>query len=126
MKERCNSDNQEEGHLVIDFKMKMDPIYYREKTVDHYGKRRISYHGAMLQCYRFENGIPIQEKIYIDQVCGNNSKQDRLTVLSLMEDLLVKIKREFPTIEKISIQSDNAGKMKPSLSFQEVNNNKTL
>ena len=39
---------------TINYKMKLDPIYYREKTVDHYGKRGMSWHGAMLPYYTME------------------------------------------------------------------------
>jgi hypothetical protein len=35
--------------ITSDYKMKLDSIYYREKTVDHYGKRGMSWHGAILQ-----------------------------------------------------------------------------
>lgn len=118
MKERCQSEYPVEAHSTIDFKMKMEPCYWREKTVDHYGKRGISYHGAMLQFFRLEKGedgeesIPVEEKYYIDQICDNDSKQDRLAVFSLLEALLLTIKREFPTIKTISLQSDNAGQYK--------------
>lgn len=40
-----------EAHCLLDYKMKTEPTYFREKTVDHYWKRGISYHGAMIEFY---------------------------------------------------------------------------
>jgi hypothetical protein len=34
--------------ILLDYKMKFEPVYFREKTVDHYGKKGISWHGAMI------------------------------------------------------------------------------
>jgi hypothetical protein len=39
-------DNQ--GYIVMDFKMKFEVMYYREKTTDFYGKKGSSWHGSMV------------------------------------------------------------------------------
>ena len=48
--------------ITIDFKMKYQPIAYRETTVGHFGKRGISWHGAMVHVF-----LPAQE-VYSDGV----------------------------------------------------------
>jgi hypothetical protein len=70
-----------ECFITIDYKMKLDSIYYREKTVDHYGKRGMSWHGAMFQYYTMDgNNSPKLEKYYMDHVIGNENKQDKIAV----------------------------------------------
>jgi hypothetical protein len=49
--------------VVVDFKMKQEPMYFREKTVEHYGKRGISWHGAMIQHLVYDN----VQKEWIDE-----------------------------------------------------------
>lgn len=51
MKTNCVNYGTKECVITIDYKMKLDPIYYREKTVDHYGQRGMSWHGYMIQYY---------------------------------------------------------------------------
>jgi hypothetical protein len=49
MEHRCEQNKtSDECVIVIDYKMKFEPCYFREKTVDHYGERGISWHGAMV------------------------------------------------------------------------------
>ncbi|KAI9906243.1 hypothetical protein PsorP6_003985 [Peronosclerospora sorghi] len=50
MRSRCtDSKGSDEALVVIDFKTKLEPLYFRQKTVEHYGKRGISWHGVMVQ-----------------------------------------------------------------------------
>jgi hypothetical protein len=52
MRIRCVQDgDSDEALILIDFKMKLEPQYFRERTVDHYGKRGMSWHGAMIQYF---------------------------------------------------------------------------
>lgn len=99
--------------ITIDYKMKLDPIYYREKTVDHFGKRGMSWHGAMLQYYTIEetdgNRTPILTKYYMDHVIDNGNKQDKLAVFSLLEAVIMGMKEKLPVFSKVTLLSDNAG-----------------
>jgi len=95
--------------IIIDFKMKLDPIYWREKTVDHYGKRGMSWHGALIQYYTMVESVPTLSKFYLDQICENDNKQDKFAVISLVEAILLELKRHHPQIRKVIFQSDNAG-----------------
>jgi hypothetical protein len=38
----------DQEHIVMDFKMKFEAMYYREKTLDFYGKEGLSWHGGMI------------------------------------------------------------------------------
>lgn len=71
--------------IVIDYKMKFEPCYYREKTNYHYCKRGISWQSAMVSYYSLEevNGIqaPVLHKINMDHIIKYENKQNVTTVL---------------------------------------------
>jgi hypothetical protein len=104
--------NTEPTHLyvVMDFKMKWEAMYQREKTTDHFGKRGISWHGNRLEFYVWN---PKTEKvelcvIKIDQILAGTNKQDGLTVVALLEALQAYCQVEFPGADISFLQSDNA------------------
>ncbi|OWZ07939.1 hypothetical protein PHMEG_00019596 [Phytophthora megakarya] len=54
VKARCDFNKfSDEAIVILDFKMKLEPLYFREKTVDHYGKRGMSWHGALVRYWTF-------------------------------------------------------------------------
>lgn len=73
--------------VLIDYKMKFEPVYHREKTVDHYGKRGISWHGSMITYYTVSelDGVRTVEpnNIYMDHIVENENRQDVLSVVSI-------------------------------------------
>jgi hypothetical protein len=77
--------------VVMDFKMKQEPMYFREKTVEHYGKRGISWHGSMVQhfVYNPEEEEWSDERQYFDHIVDNDSKQDRESVMSMIEAVML-------------------------------------
>ena len=90
MEHRCEQNKtSDECVIVVDYKMKFEPCYYREKTVDHYGKRGISWHGAMVSYYAMEevNGVqvPVLHKFYMDHIIENENKQDVTAVFAVLE-----------------------------------------
>jgi ABC-type uncharacterized transport system YnjBCD permease subunit len=91
--------------------MKLDPIYYREKTVDHYGKRGMSWRGSMIQYYTMEDlegtPTPMLNKLYLYHIVDNENKRDKLAVFSII--VIMAMKNLLPDTEKIIFQSDNAG-----------------
>lgn len=97
------------GLLTIDYKMKQQDKYYREDTVKHYGKRGISWHGAMLVYHEWDavRGAPVEKVFYVDQIVQGESKQDWLSVVALVEAALHEIKRVTP-VSKVTLLSDNA------------------
>jgi hypothetical protein len=97
-------------NLIIDFKMKWEPMYQREKTVQNYGKRGISWHGIRAQYYVWdaEKQEPAKNVVKLDQILDGTNKQDGLTVLALIEAALVYLHQEFPSASIEYIQSDNA------------------
>lgn len=89
MKHRCLCGKKSHECLItIDYKMKLKPIYYREKTVDHYGKWGISWQGSMIQYFTLEDSdgkkIAIQHKVYVDEIISNENKQDRSAFFSIL------------------------------------------
>ena len=114
-----------EAMLIIVFKMKFETQSTRESTVEHFGKRGISWHGCALIYYLYENkkdedGNPTVDNemnnvyyakkylVYIDQILTNSNTQDGMSVVSLLEACLTSIYCKLPFISKLTIQSDNA------------------
>jgi hypothetical protein len=110
MQSRCVENKATEALVVIDFKMKAEPIYFREKTSEHYGKRGMSWHGAMVRFWTKELPAqdPVENKVYLDQISNGDNRQDKEAVIALLEALMLSLKRSLPTIITISVQSDNA------------------
>ena len=112
MKELCIDSKGENttGLLVMDFKMKFDPISARESTIEHYGKRGISWHGFCLIYYLYDNETkePIRYSTYLDQILSDGNKQDTHCVVSLLEAALNQIIQDLPFIKSVTLQSDNA------------------
>lgn len=101
--------------LVMDFKMKFEAEYYREKTTDFYGKKGSSWHGTMVYSRPTE-----QQKIdspkelephqitYYDHISSGDSKQDWKAVLTYFEATIMRMKQDLPHVNTIYVQSDNA------------------
>ena len=115
MKSLCTINKSSDKAIVLlDYKMKLEPIYYREKTSDHYGKRGISWHGAMIYYFSYERNIEtgtwhtVENTLYFDSLADVDSKQDKHAVLAMIEVVMLRIQRTLPHIKTIVLQSDNA------------------
>lgn len=97
-------------YLIIDFKMKWEPMYQREKTTQNFGKRGISWHGIRAQYYVWddEKQEPAKVVVKLDQILDGSNKQDGLNVIALIEAALVYLHQEFPFASIEYVQSDNA------------------
>ena len=114
LQEVCCSSNRKEvkGILILDFKMKFNPISGRETTLDHYGKRGIGWHGCQLTYYRQmvidDETKMVRHIVYFDQILEGSNKQDGSCAFSMLELVLIAIMDELPFITEIGLQSDNA------------------
>lgn len=95
MSTRCiELSGSDEALITLDFKIKLEPLYYREKTVDHC----ISWHGALVQYFEFNDGSDsgkepnaVDQKMYFDHISKEDTKQDRDAVISLVEAVLIRL-----------------------------------
>lgn len=79
--------------ILIDYKMKFEPIYFREKTTEHFGEKGLSWHGAIV--YYRSPEEPHDRKIsYYDHISTGDSKQDWIAVLSIIEATVMQLKNE--------------------------------
>ena len=79
----CYTKTESVTALVIgDFKMKFEPLSSRETTIEHYGKRGISWHGFCIQFYLLKNmtledGTTTEKEqkytVYIDQIISDGN-----------------------------------------------------
>ena len=90
--------------IVNDWAMKFLPQRYRESQQDWFGKRGISWHISVV--YRRNCGkLQWQCFVHIIQSCS----QDSPAVVTVMEDVLRALKREYPEITTAYFQQDSAG-----------------
>ena len=110
-------DNQ--GYIVMDFKMKFEAMYYREKTTNFYGKKGSSWHGSMVYSRYTAEQItkhgetsqhPLQPHhiVYYDHISSGDSMQDNGAVASYFEATCIRLRKDFPHINEIYVQTDNA------------------
>lgn len=100
-----------EALVIIDFKMKAEPLFFRESTLAHYGKRGMSWHGALIQFWVADpddEGRFSEQKVYYNHLSGADNRQDKEAVVGLVEAILLDIKRDLPQIDRVVLQSDNA------------------
>ncbi|OWZ10435.1 hypothetical protein PHMEG_00016716 [Phytophthora megakarya] len=104
----------DEAVVTLDFKMKLEPLYFREKTVDHYGKRGISWYGALVHYFKYcEETLDfevaaVDTNLYFDHLAMEDSKQEKKTVISLVEAVIMRLRRDLPNNKRITLFSDNA------------------
>ncbi len=103
----------------MDFKMKFEAMYYREKTTGFYRKKGSSWHGAMvysrytsdqIQAHSKVSDAPLQPHhiFYYDQISSDDSTQDNGAAMSYFEAICIKLREYFPHINAVFVQTDNA------------------
>ena len=92
--------------LVQGWAMKFLPRKYRESQTDWFAKRRISWH-ITVAIYRadLDQKFRTMTFVHVFQSCN----QDSGTVLSVMKDVVSKLKKELPHLESVYYRQDNAG-----------------
>ena len=106
------------AYIVIDYKMKMIPVYFWEKTLEQYRKKGMYWHGDMLytkQSYDKDDdlgadALDLEDVLttYYNHISDGDSKQDWQAVLSIYEAILRRIEKYYPHIYEVVIYSDNA------------------
>lgn len=86
--------------------MKFLPVQYREQMSDFFGKRGRSWHiSAVITRATVESKHEVECFVHI----FNNCTQNSFAVLSIIEDLLHKVKQEYPLVPSAYLRSNNAG-----------------
>ena len=103
--------------MIRDCKIKFEARSLRETTLDHYGKRSVSWYGLCVQHDLLHNevtynnqAVPTPQKytVYLDQIVSDGNKQDSLSVYSLLDTDLAPISNDLPFISSIILQTNNA------------------
>ena len=119
MIDRIKASNSSDVHalMIIDSKMKSEPLSARETTLDHYGKRGIGWNGVHIMYFKLEEvkdddgnvtKEPVQYSVYMGQILADGNKQNSICVASLLDATLKQISVDLPFIGHITLQSDNA------------------
>jgi hypothetical protein len=88
------------GYIIIDYKMKILPFRFREGTTQYYAKRGLSFHGAAVVIV--VNGVKCI--YYFDVVVEGDSKQDALASIAVVEVTLKNATQQFPHIKTVTLQ----------------------
>lgn len=93
--------------IVVDFKMKFIPMFWRETTLQHYGKRGISWHGAMIY-------IPNDDSFdvyYVDCISENDMKQDVNLVTQIIDITLERLRSIRSDVEEVYVLAEAVHKV---------------
>ena len=85
--------------------MKFLPLRYRERMSEFFGKRGKSWHVSAMIPRRIAGILEVECFVHIFESCTQNS----FAVASIIDNLLAKIKREYPQVDSAFFRSDNAG-----------------
>ena len=80
---------------------------FREASGEWFGKKGICWHGAVVTIPK--HGQAEREQLTVHDILYSETKQDAITVLSIVEALLLFVRRRWTFIRKAIIQTDNAG-----------------
>lgn len=101
--------------MLADYKMKYEPIRYREKTLDFFGKKGISWHGIVVfhldKCYDESGkytGPEHLSMLFYDHFIQGDTQQDVTAVASILEAGIMRLKKDLPNVTEIILLSDNA------------------
>ena len=78
--------------MILNFKMKFEPISAKEIFLEHYGKRGIGCYGMHFIYFKLEDvenkedgtifKKPLQYLVYLDQILDDGNRQDTVCVVS--------------------------------------------
>ena len=104
--------------------MKVLPERFRESQSDYYGKAGMSWHSSAvfykpdMSCDRqylerakhgtWKDGIDELCMFFINNIVENDTTQDLVTTVGIIEAMLYRVRHELPECEEIYIVSDNA------------------
>lgn len=104
--------------IVMDYKMKLEPVRWRGSMATFFGQRGMSWHGSVLF---YRTGEEEQTKdprtgelkenvsaMYMDHVCSNGRTQDRLAICSILEAVVFRALKEIPELKYVHLITDNA------------------
>ncbi|KAK3706243.1 hypothetical protein QZH41_008630, partial [Actinostola sp. cb2023] len=91
--------------LVQDWAMKFLPRKYRESQSDWFGKRGVSWHITVAFWRSAGMEVQMMSFVHVFQTCT----QDSAIVLSIMKDVIGKLKLILPELQYVFYRQDNAG-----------------
>ena len=95
-----------EAIIVMDWAMKFQQMKFREKQEEWFGKRGLSWHISSV-VFKDSNSEEVEVESYAHLF--DSCTQDWYAVVSILEDLLVKLKSSNPLICQVYLRSDEAG-----------------
>lgn len=99
--------------IIMDYKIKLDPILFREAYVEIYRNRGMSWHETLVLFRREDTDVTVGDDvstIVLERIAKNEKEQDRWVVLSILEAGMYQVKKEIPTVRSTWTVTGNARK----------------
>lgn len=91
--------------LMMDWSMKILPLYHKETQQQWYAKRGFSMHCTVV--YRkTESSFATKNFVHI---LADDTDQSSATVIAILRDVVIKLKHEMPLLRCLMLKADNAG-----------------
>ena len=103
--EVIDSLNESSVLLVQDWAMRFLPRKFRESQSDWFTKRGMSWHITVATRRAENQELPMMTFVHVYQTCN----QDSCAVLSIMKDVIEKLKSQLPHLKTVFYRQDNAG-----------------
>ena len=98
--------------IMMDWAMKIMPLYFREAMTEFFGKRGRSWHvSAVIQREHGKNTVECF--VHVFDTCTQN----RIAVIAILEHVLSTLKEEKPYVNKAYLKSDNASCYRSSMNL---------
>ena len=103
--EVIDSLNESSVLLVQDWAMKFLPRKFRESQSDWFAKRGMSWHITVATRRAENQELQMMTFVHVYQTCN----QDSCAVLSIIKDVIEKLKSHLPQLKTVFYRQDNAG-----------------
>ncbi|PXF42201.1 hypothetical protein BWQ96_08069 [Gracilariopsis chorda] len=100
--------------LLANYKMKFESLCYREKNIDFFGKKGISWHVTVVFYLSDDYGCEVESSylhhlsmLYHDHIVQGDTQQDGSAVASLLEVAIMRLEVDLPKVREVLVLSDN-------------------
>ena len=105
--------------MLADYKMKFEALRFREKTLESFRKKGISWQGIVVfylpvddarsANYTNGTGTELLSILFYDHIVQGDSKQDVFALASILEASFMHLKQDIPEATEVVLLSDIAG-----------------
>ncbi|PXF46050.1 hypothetical protein BWQ96_04225 [Gracilariopsis chorda] len=95
--------------------MKFEPLRYKEKTIEFFGKKGISWNCTVVFYLSDDYGSDVENTsphhlymLFYDHIVQGDTQKDVSAVASLLNEAVMRLKEDLPKLREVVVLSDNA------------------